>query len=567
MTIEVELPDGSIAEFPDGTAPDVMTRAVQQRVGWQQPQATATPAPEGWGPWLAAQAQDIGGAAAAGIGRGAAGLLGLPGTMRDLVDAGVSMLPGAAGGERKPDPLALPSGATLQDALSSATGGASDYQGKSTVARYAGAAGEALPGAVFGPGTALQRAVLYGVLPGVAGEGASDLAGAVGADETGQGIARFAASVAAPMAAQRIISPLSGTMSRANADPRVQELRAGGVEPTAGQLVDTQMGRGNSKLRNIEAQYGGGALDDAVEGQFTSAIGRRVGIDKDTIGSRDVAAAGRRMGSAVGDVAKQATPTPVDPALTGQLDNIVTDYATRGGAEAFRSPAVAAYADDIKAAGGTLQGPRYQEWRSELSAKIRNETHPETKRALTAIRKTVDDAVEAASGTAWANAFQDARQGYAEYKTLEDVMSRSPSASGRITPASFAGAQRRSVGGAGFAQGRGDMTDFATAAQSVLKSPPNSGTAGRIVAGGQLAGLGSAGAALMNGQPGTAAAIAAGAAAPEIIGRTLTSRPGQAWLKNTAIAPASASRAAAAAGTTIPRDQRKKKRRRKAAAD
>ena len=31
--IEVELPDGSIAEFPDGTAPDVMKDALQKKFG------------------------------------------------------------------------------------------------------------------------------------------------------------------------------------------------------------------------------------------------------------------------------------------------------------------------------------------------------------------------------------------------------------------------------------------------------------------------------------------------------------------------------------------------------
>jgi len=31
--IEAELPDGTILEFPDGTAPDVMQRVVKQRIG------------------------------------------------------------------------------------------------------------------------------------------------------------------------------------------------------------------------------------------------------------------------------------------------------------------------------------------------------------------------------------------------------------------------------------------------------------------------------------------------------------------------------------------------------
>lgn len=41
MTIEVEAPDGSVVEFPDGTAPDVMKGAMQKRFGVKAPPAPA----------------------------------------------------------------------------------------------------------------------------------------------------------------------------------------------------------------------------------------------------------------------------------------------------------------------------------------------------------------------------------------------------------------------------------------------------------------------------------------------------------------------------------------------
>lgn len=44
--IEVELPDGTIAEFPDGTAPEVMKSALQRRFGAPAPQAPAQAAPQ-----------------------------------------------------------------------------------------------------------------------------------------------------------------------------------------------------------------------------------------------------------------------------------------------------------------------------------------------------------------------------------------------------------------------------------------------------------------------------------------------------------------------------------------
>jgi hypothetical protein len=47
--IEVELPDGMIVEFPDGTSPDVMRQALQKRFGAPQAPQEAAPAPEGRG--------------------------------------------------------------------------------------------------------------------------------------------------------------------------------------------------------------------------------------------------------------------------------------------------------------------------------------------------------------------------------------------------------------------------------------------------------------------------------------------------------------------------------------
>lgn len=61
--IEVELPDGRIAEFPDGTSPDVMRNAVRKLTGWKPAEAPkpteARPEPQGF---MARQiAQTVGG--------------------------------------------------------------------------------------------------------------------------------------------------------------------------------------------------------------------------------------------------------------------------------------------------------------------------------------------------------------------------------------------------------------------------------------------------------------------------------------------------------------------------
>lgn len=82
--IEVELPDGTVAEFPDGTARDVMRNALQKRLGNT---SRADSAPE-----IRAAPSDtfaLGDAAksfASGLPRGAAETVMLPITAHRLAD-------------------------------------------------------------------------------------------------------------------------------------------------------------------------------------------------------------------------------------------------------------------------------------------------------------------------------------------------------------------------------------------------------------------------------------------------------------------------------------------------
>ncbi len=46
--IEVELPDGTIAEFPEGTSPDVMRSALQKRFANQSFSNDGTVGPTNW---------------------------------------------------------------------------------------------------------------------------------------------------------------------------------------------------------------------------------------------------------------------------------------------------------------------------------------------------------------------------------------------------------------------------------------------------------------------------------------------------------------------------------------
>lgn len=176
MPIEVDLPDGSVAEFPDGTPNDVIKGALQKR--FAQPSV----------------AEDVAKAGASGTARGVADMVGLPGTIGDALRGGMQWglgkgyelvtgeAPGAdsffgvnpeleaqmiGGGS---NPL---SGENLRGALSTATGGATDYQPKTTQGEYARTGGEFIGGAI-GPGGAARKAAQV-LIPAFASETAGQM--------------------------------------------------------------------------------------------------------------------------------------------------------------------------------------------------------------------------------------------------------------------------------------------------------------------------------------------------------------------------------------------------------
>jgi len=135
---------------------------------------------------------------AAGVGRGAADLVGLPGTIADFAQGGLQWGMqqgyGLATGEQ-PDPnsesgverfFAGPtqevqdslafggqnpmSGDMLRSGLSTVTGGATDYQPSTTAGEYARTVGEFLPGALTLGGGGVANALRYGVAPALASE-------------------------------------------------------------------------------------------------------------------------------------------------------------------------------------------------------------------------------------------------------------------------------------------------------------------------------------------------------------------------------------------------------------
>lgn len=124
---------------------------------------------------------DMGSAAAAGISRGVTGALDLPGMIfggggglifDQMEKAGVISPAVAEGGRDAMRMGPMGGGDLFSGAASSATGGATEFRGDTTAGRYAGTVGEFLPGAAIGSGGIIGNLLKYGVIPGLASEGA-----------------------------------------------------------------------------------------------------------------------------------------------------------------------------------------------------------------------------------------------------------------------------------------------------------------------------------------------------------------------------------------------------------
>lgn len=182
--IEVELPDGTIAEFPDDTPHDVIQGVLRKQFG-------SAPQPEAQQPSVAG---DVLASGASGAARGIADLAAMPSNVGDLVHSGLGWLTDKALGTETrgasqqyysdrnqginealgvnlfpEDGGSLLGSGNLRRGMSWLTGGGSDYQPQTTAGEYARTVGEFAPSAALAPGNMLQKGVQV-VAPALASE-------------------------------------------------------------------------------------------------------------------------------------------------------------------------------------------------------------------------------------------------------------------------------------------------------------------------------------------------------------------------------------------------------------
>lgn len=306
--IEVELPGGAIAEFPDGTPQDVIKGALQKRfAGEQRGKVSVRPKNAS----ASDVAVDIAKSGGVGLGKGLIGLAGSVGDLTDLGAAGIGAatnfvtdqfgMPRAQTGDRSKSVLNnIPTSRSITNAVQEHVTG-EFYKPQTIYGEYAQTAGEFVPGALLGPGGMARNALTFGVIPGVV----SEFAGQQTKGTSLEPWARGAAAVGAGGVAGIATAPgnVAGTVSRTGQGVTRQHLEA------AEQLFQEAqaMGMPLTRPEAIQAVTNGatnfGNLQRVVEGQG---------------GMRDVfSQRAAQNDAAAGRVFDQVTPAAPNPSTIG----------------------------------------------------------------------------------------------------------------------------------------------------------------------------------------------------------------------------------------------------------
>lgn len=269
--IEVDTPDGGVAEFPDGTSPDVIKNALRKK--FPPPQIVAdgkVDRERSWGE----TAQDVLASGAQGVQTGFQSLLGSVGnaqqTSGDVLAWGAGKLGfspetqdmARAVGKRIPTlGLAVPA-PTTEDVRSVVEPITGRYSPQTDAGRYAKSIGEFVPAAAAGPG-GLVRKTAMAVAPGVATTLAGDATDQNAYAKAGAGI-------------------LAGVVSAGRGNAGTKELLK--KAPTY-EKVEAAANDAYTALRNAGVRYDANAVDQSI--QSVSQLRINAQLSPEASGLRD----------------------------------------------------------------------------------------------------------------------------------------------------------------------------------------------------------------------------------------------------------------------------------------
>lgn len=570
--IEVQLPDGSIAEFPDGTSPEAMKAAIQKRFPVQQqqsqPAATAAqpradnsyfadlPIPGGGPGYVDPNApkedepkpfnETLFAQGTSGLNEGIATALGAPVDLTNLaLRAGAAGINTATGSNIQLPENAFGGRETFANIMAPAIQPESADPGNQIIRRVGQEVGATLvPGAGIVARSTTPIRSAAGQAATAVGSGSAAAAAQQVTDnpyvEAAAQILGGLTAAGAVQAGKKAITPFPISAERQAVN---DTLAREGVDLSPGQAT------GSRTLRNMESELGGSRLADLTERQaeqFTQAALSRAGISASRATPDVMDGAFSVIGRQFDDLATRNTLV-ADQALGQELGGVVRDYFSMVN-ESARAPIIENTLRDIAAAvranGGTITGEAYQSIRSRLNAQARRATDPSLGEALFGIQRSLDDAMErsiAAANPADLGAWQQVRSDYRNLLVLEQAASRAGEAAamGIITPANLRSAvaqqNKRS-----YVRGQGDFAELARAGVAGMSPLPNSGTASRLAVRGMTSGLPATLGALTGNSIGdTAGAVAGfaiGSQAPNALTALSLSGPGRAYLTNQLLA-------------------------------
>lgn len=208
---------------------------------------------------------DIAYSAASGVGRGVAGIAGLPG---DLAQGSKQLgrymgfeppqrsamdhIAGYFGADRVP---------TSQDIVNKASEMGlplADYQPQTTAGRYARSAAEMVPGAIIGPGSIAGNAIRYGVVPGLAAEAAGQATQGSSLEPYARAGAAVAAGGVGALTERRNVNEIisraaqgAGPDDLARAEALMQRAQASGVPLTRAEALQ-QVTNGATAMGDVQ---------------------------------------------------------------------------------------------------------------------------------------------------------------------------------------------------------------------------------------------------------------------------------------------------------------------------
>ncbi|MBZ9603999.1 hypothetical protein [Phyllobacterium chamaecytisi] len=441
-------------------------------------------------------------------------------------------------GSDEPTPIASPGTADVSKTVTDTTGVA-PYAPKTTAGDYVKTAASFIPATAAYGGVSPANIVKYGILPGIASEGAGKAAEQV--FPAAEPVARIAAALVAPFgpaAVNKVISPMGGAISGERSALN-EIMKREGIDLTAGQQT------GSKSLRATEGQLGGGAAETFAEKQaeqFTGAVMKRVGSDATRATPEVVNEAGKRIGGRFDDLASRNNVIP-DEQLNKELGDTLRSYVDNTNPTA-RIPAISNTVADITSdiAKGSISGAKYKQLASTIGEKLKTSSGEELE-AWRGMRDALDDAMErsiAATNPADMGAWKETRNAYRNLLVVEKAVTAAGENArhGLTTPQALRSAVV-AQGRRAFARGQGDFADLARAGEGTMAPLPTT-QAGALASavrsvGGRVVGGGSLGTVIGSMLGGPVLGGAVGAAIPvlgRLAGSAALSDAGRAYLAN-----------------------------------